>query len=154
MKRFLFIAKFSISLSLLLSLISCTAPNAKFSLRSAHYLNPDLNGRASPVVVTIYQLKKARRFMRASYEQLNTNSSAILGSTLIDKHTVILQPRHRQQLKILIDKNTRYFGFLAAYRELAESKWHQVIKLPLNKRSVAIEVAVQTQRLDAKLKNY
>ena len=108
-------------------------PTAEISIRSAQYLNPDINGRASPVVLTIYQLKKPNKFKQASYLPLENNSASVLGEDLIDKNSIEIRPKEATHLSELLSDDTQYLGIVAGYRNTNMGQWHKVIKIDSKK---------------------
>ena len=122
-----------ITLAGAIGLTSCSilhsGPYAEVHMKSAHYLNPDINGRPSPVVVTIYQLKSSYAFQQADYNTLSRNSAQVLGGDLLDKTTVEVRPNDTKKIKVTLSPNAKYLGIVAAYRNVNNGKWHSIIKL-------------------------
>lgn len=114
-------------------LTSCSwftsAPHADITFKSAHYLNPDINGRPAPVVVTIYQLKNAYTFKQADSASLMADSAKILGGDLIDKNTIEIRPDNTQSISQKLDPNAEYLGIVADYRNATTESWHKAVKL-------------------------
>ena len=138
------------SFALLLTLTGCSifpssTPTVKINVRSAQYLNPDINGRPSPVVVTIYQLKKPFAFKQANYIALANNSGQILGNALIDKHIVEIRPSSYKVINQPLSANTRYLGIVAAYRKINQTKWHAIVKITT--RHTTVNVNLESQGL-------
>lgn len=120
-------------LLMLLSLTACSwitgKPHADLTFKSAQYLNPDIDGRPSPVVIAIYQLKSAYTFQQADAASLMTDSAKILGNDLIDKNIVEIRPNSTETIKQSVDPDTQYLGIVAEYRSATSESWHKVIKL-------------------------
>jgi type VI secretion system protein VasD len=133
-------------LSLLLNACVSTHPTAVMNIRTADYLNPDINGQASPIVVTIFQLKSAFVFNSATYSALANTSSETLGNDLIDKETLELRPSQKQTLHLILQQDTKQLGIVAAYRSIDGTIWHQVIPVN-NKGKTHIEVNLESQGL-------
>ncbi len=106
-----------------------SVPHADFTFQSAHYLNPDMDGRPSPVVVTIYQLKSAYAFKQADSTSLMANSAKILAGDLIDKNTIEIRPNSTQSITQMLDPNTQFLGIVADYRNATTESWHKAVKL-------------------------
>lgn len=109
--------------------------------------NPDSQGRASPVVVRIYQLRGDAQFNDADFFALFDKEQATLGASLIlrDERTVF--PGQRLQLPLAVSPETRFLAVAAAYRDLRASRWRAVIPVPhksllklLAKRRVTVRV--------------
>lgn len=115
------------------SLLTGSGPHATIRMRSAHYLNPDLYGRASPVVVTIYQLKSPYAFRQSDYQALAQNSGKVLSEDLIDKTTIEVRPSEAKAVSLPISTEAQYLGVVAAYRNINHAVWHKVVKIEKRK---------------------
>ena len=102
---------------------------AEVNTQAVTYLNPDVNGRASPLVVTIYQLKNAYNFKQADYESLSNNSAKALGGDLIDQSSVEIRPGSKNSTNLTLSPNANYLGIMAAYRNINNGVWHEVVQL-------------------------
>ncbi len=107
------------------------SPNkyAEVNTQAVAYLNPDVNGRPSPVVVTLYQLKNAYNFRQADYESLSDNSAKALGGDLIDQSSIEIRPGDKNKTNLTLSPNTNYLGIMAAYRNINNGVWHKTVKL-------------------------
>lgn len=127
--------KFSVLLLIIISLTSCSIFQSKtnkfadINAQAVSYLNPDVNGRASPLVVTFYQLKNAYSFKQADYEALANNSAKALGRDLIDQSSIEIRPGSKTTIQLALPLNTNYLGIMAAYRNINNGVWHRVIKI-------------------------
>lgn len=108
---------------------------ATVHIRSANYLNPNIYGHSSPVVLTIYQLKAQYAFQQADYNALTNNSGKILGGDLIDKNTIEVRPNTQMKVSQPLSPNTQYLGIVAAYRNINNATWHKVVKIEQKKGS-------------------
>ena len=139
--------------STFLSGCASNIPTAHVTIQAANYLNPDVNGRASPIVITIYELSSSLTFKNAGYYCLAQNADAALKSTLIDKHTIEAQPAQIISLVEKLSPNTKYIGITAAYRNISQKRWKEIIKLPPKDKKLYIHVIVQSSGLVATLEN-
>ncbi|MCK4870436.1 MAG: type VI secretion system lipoprotein TssJ [Gammaproteobacteria bacterium] len=133
-KRVLPLLMLSVLFCLLLLLSGCASmqPDGKtvqINTYAAHYLNPDINGRSSPVVVTFFQLKNGYSFSQADYQTLSNNSSKALGGDLLDQTTVEIRPGTGKTIPLTVSNNANYIGIMAAYRNINNGIWHKAIKL-------------------------
>ncbi len=141
----LFISAFTLS--------ACSNNNgteAKIAFNSAHYLNPDINGHASPVVVSLYELKTPFEFKQANFMQLDQNASSLLGTNLIDKQTVEIRPGAQKIITQSITPNTHYLGIAAAYRNIDSASWRSVINIPEKTKKITVQVNLESEGLIAK----
>ncbi len=140
-----------IALNSLLMGCGPSLPQANLAIQSAQYLNPDVNGRPSPVEVTFYELSSASRFKHASYYSLSSNAGKVLGNDLIDVQTMEVRPGQTQKVTQTLSPNTHYIGLTAAYRNLDQDRWKTAIKIPNGKKDVTLNVVLESQGLAAAL---
>jgi type VI secretion system protein VasD len=149
------IAKTVVLIFVVVGLTSCAMFNrqgqyAQVRMQAAQYLNPDVTGNPSPLVVTIYQLKKPFSFQQASYSALAQNSASVLGNDLVDKKVVEIRPGDHENVNQVLAQNTKYLGIVAAYRNIDQAMWRKVIKVPTTKNSV-VNLNLESQGLTASL---
>ncbi len=118
---------------------------------SSKNLNPDLNDRASPVLLTFYELKNGLRFKASSFMQLNDEAQKTLGSSLIDFNQIELRPSQTRTYSVQLNENTRYLGLVAAYRNLETAKWRQLIAIPNNTRKLKINIYLNSETVQYKM---
>jgi type VI secretion system protein VasD len=124
-----------------------SVPHASIDIQSAKYLNPDINGNPSPIVVTIYELKNQFAFKQASYDALATNSSSILGGDLIDQQTIEVRPDTVMSVSQPLSPNTQYLGIVAAYRNIDQATWRTTVAVPSTANSFDIRLSLESQGL-------
>ena len=78
------------------SLVGIEATNLDAKIAAASNVNPDDSGRASPVVIRIYELKKADTFQNTDFFSLYDKESATLGQDMNGREEVELQPEEYQ----------------------------------------------------------
>lgn len=109
----------------------------KWNVRTLHLdlkaraeLNTDDDGRSSPVVIRIYQLKDADNFNAASYQELVDNDSEILQESLIESKEVILKPDTSISIDTPFDKKADVVGVIALFKEpnLKDNSWRIVLE--------------------------
>lgn len=93
-------------------------------------LNPDAQGRASPLQVTVYELSAPTNFESVDYFTLQGNARAALGDELVAVEQVILRPGQTHVIERPGNLQSRVLGVTAAYRNLDASRWRTTIKLP------------------------
>lgn len=117
-----------------LSGCSALSPNSDLtkldlSLQGGDRLNPDLNGRPSPIVIRLLELKHPVAFENADFFSLYQRPKEALSPDLVIQEELELRPGEQRDLKLFVRKGSRYVGVLAAYRDLPESNWRFVIPL-------------------------
>lgn len=117
-----------------LSGCSALSPNSDLtkldlSLQGSDRLNPDLNGRPSPIVIRLLELKHPVAFENADFFSLYQRPKEALSPDLVIQEELELRPGEQRDLKLFVQEGSRYVGVLAAYRDLPESNWRFVIPL-------------------------
>jgi type VI secretion system protein VasD len=115
-------------------------------------VNPDLSGRASPVVVRIYQLRGDAEFNGADFFALYEKEKETLGASLIVRDERTVFPGQQVQLMLALAPETRFVGAAAAFRDIAGTRWHALIpatRSTLVKHPVTIKVEKAAIRLSA-----
>ncbi|WP_407294416.1 type VI secretion system lipoprotein TssJ [Stutzerimonas zhaodongensis] len=113
---------------------SALSPNSDLtkldlSLQGSDRLNPDLNGRPSPIVIRLIELKHPVAFENADFFSLYQRPKEALSPDLVVQEELELRPGEQRDLKLFVQEGSRYVGVLAAYRDLPESSWRFVIPL-------------------------
>ena len=161
MKKTIFIV---VLLSLaMLGLNGCTSPNAiqaNMNVQAAKYLNPDVNGRASPIEVSFYQLKTPFAFNQANFYKLQDNAAAVLQDNLVDKNTIEIRPNQQRVYKLSLPMSVHFVGITAGFRSMDHAKWRALIRVPKpkskwyhwwNANEITVSVDLHTQEIKARL---
>ncbi|MFC3153857.1 type VI secretion system lipoprotein TssJ [Gilvimarinus japonicus] len=114
-----------------------------------HGINPDINGRASPVAVTFYRLRDATVFKSADYMTLMERDAELLGDSLLSKERIILRPGETQEQIYLLNGEERAYGIVAGYRSIDAGGWKLVGDMP-KARSGFMKVVRHRQSRHAK----
>lgn len=120
------------------------------TLSGSEQLNPDLNGRPSPIVLRLIELKHPVAFQSADFFSLYQRPKEALAPDLVTLEELELRPGEQRELKLSVQEGSRYVGVLAAYRDLPETSWRYVIPLQaLERNQVALQLDAQgIQALD------
>lgn len=78
-------------------------------------VNPDINGRASPIVVRLYELKNIGKFEEADFYKLFENHEASLGSDLLASEKFHFKPGETKTLSHAVAPDTKYIAVTAAF---------------------------------------
>ncbi|NQZ30555.1 MAG: type VI secretion system lipoprotein TssJ [Oceanospirillaceae bacterium] len=109
-------------------------------------LNPDSEGRASPIVLYFFNLKTDNAFINAAFFDLYEDSQTALGGDFIGQQEVEIEPGsnlfYRDNILTL---ETQFVGVLAAYRDLDNAVWQGIISTPINSKKV---INIQLNKLD------
>jgi type VI secretion system protein VasD len=104
-------------------------PGVNLEVKAVKYLNPSLSGEASPIVLTVYELKTPLIFQKTDYKLLMTNSDKILNSDLLDKTSFEIRPTTNLSIAKKINPKTYFLGMIAAYRKPLGGGWRAVVKV-------------------------
>lgn len=93
-------------------------------------INPNRDGRASPVTVVIYYLKDGNAFMTLDFFNLYDPDSGALAADLIQRTDVQVAPGQTLPLASEFDPETTHIGVLAAFRDIDNAQWRAIIAVP------------------------
>lgn len=147
--RILHIASYS---CLLMAVVACSSmPWPKFPTKinaqilASFDINPDANERPSPLVVRVYELKSKNAFDEADFFKLYDEEAATLGGDLLTREEFEISPGQGREIVHKADDQARYFGVIAAYRNIEEAHWRAIIPLELNKKNnLLVKLGKQT----------
>jgi type VI secretion system protein VasD len=127
-----------------------TQTRLELQLRASDQLNPDINGRPSPVVLRLLALKNPVLFETVDFFSLYNQAKDLLAPDLMAMEELELRPGETRLLKLHVNSGSRYVGVLAAYRDLPETQWRYVITLE-PKSSTAVQLALDHTGITASL---
>lgn len=113
------------------------------SIMAVADLNPDGNGRPSPVVVRVYELKTLSVFENADFYSLYDEEAATLGPDLIARDELEIRPGDERKYEKALDPMARYLGVIAAFRDLENARWRSFVKLGEDKR-VSLQIKLDS----------
>lgn len=131
-KRFSLIA-LAMSFTLILSACASGPPKdvkIEGEIVTAQGLNPDRDGRPSPVVVVVYQLRGSDKFETGDFFGLFNAESDLLGDDLIERSQVQLQPGETRPYTAEFDPETRFIGVVAAFRDIQSAQFKALTEIP------------------------
>lgn len=106
-----------------------TTPAATVTLLAAMNLNPDLQGRASPVEVRIYELSARQVFDSLDFFATWDRPETVLGPQLLSSTSLVIMPREARQLRIELQRDAEYVAIVAAYRDIDRATWRLVYEV-------------------------
>lgn len=122
-----------------LFLVGCAAPQPTtpkeqikldLAVNAGSAVNPDDQGRASPVLVRVYELKTESTFQGADYFSLDKNDKTVLTQDMLARDEFILRPGESKDVERKLNPETTALGILVGYRNLGKATWRTVYKLP------------------------
>ena len=92
-------------------------------------INPDRSGRPSPVVLRIYQLRRADAFRQSDFFAIFDNETATLADALISRQDMTVRPGTSQEFPVAVDPAAQYIGVLAAFQDFIGAQWRTTVEL-------------------------
>ena len=96
-------------------------------------VNPDNSGRASPIVVRLFQLRNDGEFATADFFALYDKEKETLGASFISREEYVLNPGETRALELAVNPDARFIGALAAYRDIRSAQWRALTRPPEKK---------------------
>lgn len=100
------------------------------TLQATEGVNPTARGRASPIVVRMFELENDAKFMAADYFELMGQDGASSRVDVIASADFILLPGEVRAVQKRAALNSRFLGIVAGYRDLTGSVWRAITPLP------------------------
>lgn len=123
----------------------------ELKVQAGKHLNPDIEGRASPLVVRIYQFTAIDKFNTSDFFAIYDNDTALLGQEIIFRKELELQPDTQQQLSLESKPEARYLAIFAAFRNLDTAQWKASMQIvPHRTTEVSIKFDQYTVTLNTK----
>jgi len=101
--------------------------------------NPDANGRPSPVVLRVYQLKADDAFVNAEFFPLFDDDMKVLGPSLISRDEYVLAPAERKTIEVAVSGEAKFLGAVAAFRDIRNAEWRVLVPASRKGLNVAVE---------------
>ena len=116
-----------------LFVVGCTPAKPKVPRETLHIvaqdtINPDLRGRPSPVVLSIYSLAGDSIFNNARFIELYNNKKDVLGMDFLGVKEIEILPGQTLDLpeRDLHEKAT-FVGVIAAFRDIDNAQWRGIV---------------------------
>lgn len=93
-------------------------------------LNPDMNQRPSPAVVTVLKLKRAAPFLDADYFTLADETKGTLDGVVVLRDPFPIQPGATVKKSYTFDADEDAIGVMVGYRDMENSVWRAALDLP------------------------
>lgn len=119
--------------------------NIGIQISATSDVNPDLQGRPSPVILHVLELNSEEQFNRLDYMSLTQPSGAALGQDLLGKTRLTLSPGDSQQLPLELHPQTTFIGLVAGYRDIDNAVWRTTIPVVQGKtKGATVTLAKQS----------
>ncbi|MCU7931105.1 MAG: type VI secretion system lipoprotein TssJ [Candidatus Thiodiazotropha sp. (ex Codakia rugifera)] len=116
-------------LYLFLTMGCSSVSSVKVSMNADKSVNPDINGRPSPIVARIYELKSLSVFNNADFFNLFEQDVALLGEEMLMRDELHFQPGEIKTLTRDLQPDTRFVGVIGAYRDIENATWRRSIEI-------------------------
>ncbi len=129
-----------------LALAGCASGPApipsKGSIVASQDVNPNPEGRPSPIVLRVYELRSADAFRSADFFSLYRNSKTVLGQDLLGHQEFELRPGETRDFNQQLPVGTRFVGVLAGFRDLDRARWRGLTAVP-NKSKISLQIRLE-----------
>lgn len=133
--RLLFLMAFLTALS------ACGGPSLTMNMAGLSNVNPDQNGRPSPVLLKMYELSGDLLFKNAELLPLFQDPINTLGAELVSFDEFTLVPGEAKTLVYLPSLRTTHIGVAASFRRQEQGDWKAIKAIdPEDKSIMALEL--------------
>lgn len=102
-------------------------PSTKLHFRVASDINPDFDGRPSPVIIKVYELASKTVFENQDFFALYDSPETILRTDLLKKDELVFEPGQRNEYRMALQPATKAVAIVAAYRDIEGARWRAVV---------------------------
>lgn len=103
------------------------------TIEASAKLNPSVNGRPSPLLLRVYELRSNAVFGTADFMALYQSDQATLAADLVARDEFMLQPGERRPYAKTLGGETRFVAVFAAYRNLERAVWRTAAAVQLGR---------------------
>lgn len=116
-------------------------PYTTLNFKVSKDVNPNINGRASPVVVRVFELSSRTLFESQDFFTLFDDANGVLGPELISKSEFEFEPGQEYKYSISLRPGVRYAGILVAYQDIDNASWREIVEIsPTSYSTVTVNV--------------
>ena len=117
----------------------------ELTIISSKDLNPDRDGRPSPVIIKVFALSDERQFKREDFLSLYEDPAERLGSDLLDSFQLKeFSPEETRTETLLLSPETRFIGLMAEYQQYDRAE--ALLALPI-KPNKTTKFTIKAERL-------
>ena len=99
---------------------------AIIELKTSSSINPDIQGRASPLTVRVYELTSSNQFKKGSFFEVYDDEKSVLGDEFVSRQEFTVTPEQVLRKTVVLSPNTKYLGVVAAYRDIDNAQWRTI----------------------------
>ncbi len=104
--------------------------SAKAKISASADVNPNAEGRPSPVHVRIFQLKEDGAFMEADIWSLVDKEQETLGGSLVQRLEQDLAPGEQKEFELKIAPDAKVLAVMAEFADYRNAQWRVVAQTP------------------------
>jgi type VI secretion system protein VasD len=93
-------------------------------------LNPDSNGRPSPMILGVYQLKSPDKFSNGDFFSVFDPEGTALGDDLVRREQITLQPGTDRSFETELEPQASFLGIVGAFSDIESAQWRSVVEIP------------------------
>lgn len=93
-------------------------------------VNPDPNGRASPIVVILFELTSLSAFDNSDFFALYDRGETTLGATFRGREELQFRPGEQRAMERDLQPGSKFIGVIAAYRDVDVAVWRASMATP------------------------
>ena len=129
--------------------VACSGPEQpdptviRLTVNASPSINPNPQGRPSPVTVHVYRLTSPTAFSQADYFQLVEQEQITLGTELLGSDQVVVTPGGGQTVLREFEPQGQFLGVVAAFRDIDSASWRAYAPVPAN-QTTALTATVDT----------
>lgn len=113
-------------------------PKLSANLEASPELNPDYEGKPSPLVVRLYELTSITEFNAAQFFALYDRDTELLAQDLKAREEMVVLPAETREFERELNMETRYVGIIGAYRDLEKAVWRASVKTPIDETTAIL----------------
>lgn len=99
-------------------------------ITASNDLNPNKEGRPSPLVIRMYELHTRDEFANGDFFTIYDNETKTLGKSMLAKDEMEFKPGEKRHIERATNPQTRFLGIVAAYRDIDNARWRALVAIP------------------------
>ena len=104
-------------------------------------VNPDADGRPSPIVIHVYQLTTDSAFVHADFSVLFDDGPKALGADVVSRDEQVIGPGESRTVYMTMSAEARFVGVVAAFRDVRNAEWRRLVPGPVKGLTLSVERA-------------
>jgi type VI secretion system protein VasD len=123
-------------------------------VKASASVNPDAEGRPSPIMVRVYQLADGAALAKANLNELWADDARVLAASLVSRQEFVLAPGGSAQGSMTLAAATRQIAVAAAFRDFRGATWRAVQatpQQPVPGTELVLAVALDARSVSARL---